>query len=100
MLSKTGEYIMKWLKNFLFKLKLLIGKIKMSIKIHVVSKPKRPKVHKIWSAEIVDGDIVFSEKYIIINYKGETMEAPIFDSKKSAEEWLDLNHPANKYSLG
>jgi hypothetical protein len=61
-------------------------------------KPKRPKIHKIWNAEIVDGEIVFCEKYIIVNHKGETMEAPIFETKENALNWLDEHHPACNYS--
>ena len=62
-------------------------------------KQKRPKIHKIWNAEIIDGEIVFREKYIIINDKGETIGSPIFESKEGAEEWLDFHFPVNKYSI-
>lgn len=62
------------------------------------SKPQRPMIQKIWIAEVVDGEVVIHDRWIIVNYKGETLEAPIFDNEKAALDWLDVNHPAQDYA--
>lgn len=62
------------------------------------SKPQRPMIQKIWIAEVVDGEVVIHDRWIIVNYKGETLEAPIFDNEKAALDWLDEHHPAQNYA--
>ncbi|MBY4867022.1 hypothetical protein [Burkholderia anthina] len=61
------------------------------------SKPVRPHIQKIIIAEMIDDEIVFQERFIIVNSKGETLHAQIFTNKKEALEWLDTHHPASNY---
>lgn len=62
------------------------------------SKHQRPIIQKILIAEVVDGEIVVHDRWIIVNYKAETLEAPIFHTKEQALDWLDEHHPAQNYA--
>lgn len=85
---------MKWCKR----ISNLIRIVMATIKIPMSGKPKRPRIQKIIFVEIIDGEFVTSDKWIIVNERGETLEAPIFSSKKEAEEWLDEYYPKHNYA--
>lgn len=90
---------MKWLRKFFNWLAILVGVFMVNLKTGKIgSKPKRPSIHKIIFVEIFDGEFVTSEKWIIVNDRGETLEAPIFSTKKEAEDWLDEFHPKQNYA--
>ena len=92
---------MKWLRKIFNWLTTLIGVFMVNLKTGKIgSKPTRPSVHKIIFVEIFDGEFVTSEKWIIVNDRGETLEAPIFSTKKEAEDWLDKFHPKQNYAPG
>lgn len=82
-------------KKLLTKLRLFMATIQAG---KFKSKPSRPRVQKILLAETVDDEIVLHERWIIVNSRGETLEAPIFSSRKEAEEWLDEFHPKQNYA--
>lgn len=90
---------MKWLEKLYFQLIRIFGKIMNNIKTgKMSSKPKRPMIKKIVMAEVIDDEIFFNEKWIIVNHKGETLEAPIFTSKEDALNWLDQCYPDRDYA--
>lgn len=89
---------MKWLIRFLSKFNTYFLHIMATIKIGNKSKPIRPKVQKIILLEVIDGEVYSTEKFIIVNERGETLEAPIFANKIDAENWLDQNYPEHNYS--
>jgi hypothetical protein len=62
------------------------------------SKPQRPKIQKILITTLIGEKAVYEEKFIIVNSKGETLEAPMFSTKEDALIWLDEYHPANNYA--
>jgi len=62
------------------------------------SKSQRPEIQKILIAEVIDGEIVVHERWIIVNHKGETLEAPIFHTKEQAIDWLDEYFPEQDYA--
>ncbi len=87
---------MKWWKTFSIKLRQFMATLKAG---NFKSKPNRPKIQKIIFVEIIDGEFTTSDKWIIVNDRGETLDAPIFSTKKDAEDWLDEFHPKQNYAL-
>lgn len=87
---------MEWLKNIFIRISLFVTQMEIGI---FGEKNNRPRIHKIISVEMIDGDFFTSEKWIIVNHSGHTIEAPIFSSKQEAENWLDEVHPKENYAL-
>ena len=86
---------MRLLKNLLERLRGLMVKLKTG---KMGAKERRPRVQKIIFIEVIEGEAITTEKWIIVKSNGETLEAPIFSTKKEAEEWLDQYHPSQNYA--
>ncbi|WP_186016312.1 hypothetical protein [Burkholderia gladioli] len=60
-------------------------------------KPSRPQILKIWIPSIIDGEI-FQTEHFIITLNGKTLDAPLFSSRKEAEDYLDKYYPTSQYN--
>lgn len=77
---------MKWLKVFFNWLKILTGKIVGKFNLGNNNKPRSKAVIDI---DPVTNKAIGDPYFIIINGKGQTLEAPYFTTQEEADAWIE-----------